>query len=43
MLGARILVMDTGHALQIGTPVEIRKNPANEFVAELLSNRVIEK
>ena len=43
LLGTRILVMDAGHAIQTGTPNEIRKNPANEFVTELLSNRVIEE
>lgn len=34
-LGTRILVMDEGHALQIGTANEITNAPANEFVREL--------
>lgn len=37
-LGDRILVMDHGCALQIDTPENIRKNPADPFVKELTQN-----
>lgn len=32
----RIAVMDKGKILQIGTPVEVYKNPANDFVANFV-------
>ena len=37
LLGDRMLIMDSGHVVQIGTPDEILQNPANDFVRELLS------
>ncbi len=37
-LGDRVLVMDHGCALQIDTPENIRKNPADPFVKELTQN-----
>ena len=36
LLGDRMLVMDTGKAVQIGVPSDIRSHPANAFVSELL-------
>lgn len=35
-LGTRILVMDKGEIVQIGTPNEIRENPSTDFVRELI-------
>lgn len=37
-LGTRVLVMDKGKIIQIGTPKEIRENPATDFVKELTGN-----
>lgn len=37
-LGTRILVMDKGQIQQYDRPENIRKQPANEFVATLLSH-----
>ena len=37
-LGSRVLVMDQGRIEQIGTPDEIRRNPATEFVRQLTGN-----
>lgn len=34
LMGNRIAVIDQGKILQIGTPEEIRKNPATDFVAD---------
>lgn len=34
-LGTRILVMDKGKIIQVGTPAEIMKNPKTDFVREL--------
>lgn len=36
-LGTKILVMAQGEIQQLGTPAEILKSPANEYVAELCS------
>lgn len=35
-LGDRVLVMDQGCTVQLGTPAEIKAAPANDFVRELL-------
>jgi len=35
-LGTRVLVMDKGKIIQIGTPSEIRNQPASDFVRELV-------
>lgn len=35
-LGTRVMVMDLGRVLQYDTPEAIRKNPANEFVRQLV-------
>jgi len=35
-LGTRVLIMDNGQVKQFGTPIEIVKNPADEFVQSLL-------
>lgn len=37
-LGSRVLVMDHGHIEQLGTPDEIRRNPATDFVRQLTGN-----
>jgi len=37
-LGHRIAVMHSGKLQQIGTPDEIRKNPANQFVADFVDD-----
>jgi osmoprotectant transport system ATP-binding protein len=37
-LGDRIGIMKNGKLLQVGTPKEIRTNPANQFVADFFSN-----
>lgn len=35
-LGTRVLVMDKGEIIQIGTPSEIKQNPKTDFVRELI-------
>ena len=37
-LGTRVLVMSNGKIEQIGTPEEIKNNPATDFVKELVAN-----
>lgn len=37
-IGTRVLVMDEGEIVQIGTPDEIRNNPKTEFVRELIGS-----
>ncbi len=37
LLGDRIAVMHEGNLVQIGRPEELLKNPANDYVAELMS------
>lgn len=37
-LGSRVLVMDQGRIEQIGTPDEIHRNPATDFVRQLTGN-----
>lgn len=37
-LGDRMLVMDSGRILQLGCPINIKKNPANSFVRELIKD-----
>lgn len=37
-IGTRVLVMDQGEIVQIGTPDEIRNNPKTEFVRELIGS-----
>ena len=40
----KIAVMDKGRVLQVGTPMEVYKNPANDFVANFVgTSNVIEK
>ena len=40
----RIAVMDKGRVLQIGTPMEVYKNPVNDFVANFVgTSNLIEK
>ena len=34
----KILVMNKGQVEQVGTPVEIQKNPKSEFVAEFVKS-----
>lgn len=38
ILGQRIAVMNEGRLVQIGSPEEIRRHPANEFVAEFFQS-----
>ncbi|MBW6409643.1 ATP-binding cassette domain-containing protein [Clostridium weizhouense] len=35
-LGTRVLVMDKGRKIQVGTPTEIKENPRTNFVKELI-------
>lgn len=37
-LGDRMMVMDNGHAVQIGTPLEIYERPATRFVAGFIGS-----
>jgi sn-glycerol 3-phosphate transport system ATP-binding protein len=37
-LGDRLIVMDNGHAAQIGTPLDIYERPANTFVAGFIGS-----
>ena len=37
-LGDRMIVMDNGYAVQIGTPLEIYENPATRFVAGFIGS-----
>jgi len=40
----KIAVMDKGRVLQVGTPMEVYKNPANDFVANFVgTSNIIEK
>jgi multiple sugar transport system ATP-binding protein len=38
LMGHRIVVMDAGRIMQVGTPHEIYSRPANRFVAEFVGN-----
>ena len=38
-LGDRMLVMDGGRLVQLDSPENIRANPANDFVRELLNTQ----
>ncbi len=40
-LGTRIALLADGRILQIGTPAEIRDNPADDFVREFVSSHVL--
>jgi sn-glycerol 3-phosphate transport system ATP-binding protein len=37
-LGDRLLVMDSGHAIQIGSPIEVYERPATMFVAGFIGS-----
>jgi glycine betaine/proline transport system ATP-binding protein len=37
-IGNRIAIMEGGHIIQCGTPTEIVKNPANQYVADFVQN-----
>lgn len=37
-IGSRIAIMEGGHIVQIGTPQEILKNPANDYVADFVAH-----
>lgn len=37
-LATRIVIMDEGRIIQVGTPEEILKNPANKFVEDLIGH-----
>lgn len=36
LLGDRVLILDHGKVLQIGTPQEIKNNPANDFIRKFI-------
>ena len=38
-LGTRVLVMDQGEIIQIGTPEEILQKPKTDFVAQLIGQK----
>ncbi|MET3504307.1 ABC transporter ATP-binding protein [Halalkalibacter oceani] len=38
-LGDRLCIMKDGNVVQIGTPAQLQKEPANDFVAEFIGNR----
>ena len=40
-LGTRIALLAEGRVRQIGTPAEIRDNPADDFVREFVSSHVL--
>lgn len=40
-LGTRVLVMDQGKIIQIGTPTEIVEKPKTDFVAQLTGQKII--
>src|SRR5829696_8196098 len=37
-MGTRICIMNRGHVVQVGTPIEVYRRPANTFVASFLGN-----
>ena len=39
-LGSKVLIMDKGEIIQLGTPDEIKSNPKNSFVKELISSEL---
>ncbi|WP_238906783.1 ABC transporter ATP-binding protein [Clostridium sp. YIM B02506] len=39
-LGSKVLIMDKGEIIQLGTPNEIKSNPKNSFVKELISSEL---
>ena len=39
-LGSKVLIMDKGEIIQLGTPDEIKSNPKNGFVKELISSEL---
>lgn len=39
-LGSKVLIMDKGEIIQFGTPDEIKSNPKNSFVKELISSEL---
>lgn len=39
-LGSKVLIMDKGEIIQLGTPAEIKSNPKNSFVKELISSEL---
>lgn len=36
LLGDRVLILNNGKVMQIGTPTEIKQNPANDFVKKFI-------
>lgn len=40
-LGDRVLVMDQGKIVQLDTPEKIKKEPANEFVYQLVGQNLL--
>lgn len=40
-LGTRVLVMNDGDIIQCGLPAEIKENPKNEFVKNLVCNNIL--
>ena len=41
LLGTRVLIMDAGEIVQIGTPEEIKSAPKTKFVTDLLADHLI--
>lgn len=38
LLGDRVLILDHGKVMQIGTPLEIKNNPSNDFVRRFIDS-----
>lgn len=41
LLGDRVLFLDEGKLVQIGTPEEIKRNPANDYVKKFIGNEAV--
>ena len=41
LLGDLVLILDEGKLVQIGTPEEIKRNPANDYVKKFIGNEAI--
>jgi osmoprotectant transport system ATP-binding protein len=39
-IGDRLVIMDKGQILQVGTPIEVVQNPADDFVAKFMGKHV---